>query len=69
MKYTLIAIAVCVIVAATAAYFFSFSFLASIGVFCIAAVSMVLNEILAKWEDQQPGGFLIPNPQKIKKEN
>lgn len=53
-----------IVVAILAAIFCWFSRLPYWVCFLMIAAAMVLNGILAEWEDRQPGGFYNPKPPK-----
>ena len=57
LKYTAIGLAIAAIIGALLSWFSDLPFWAS---FIIVAVAMVLNGILAEYEDNLPGGFNNP---------
>jgi ribose/xylose/arabinose/galactoside ABC-type transport system permease subunit len=67
LKYTAVGLAIAVIIGALISWFSSLPFWAS---FAIVVVSMVLNGVLAEYEDNRPGGFNNPmSGDQIKIEN
>jgi hypothetical protein len=54
LKYTLVWLAISLVIGAIAHFGFGQNFIASA---VIAGVALTLNGLLAEWEDRQPGGF------------
>jgi hypothetical protein len=44
-----------------------FSYLAAVGITIFGLLCILANGLLATWEDERPGGFNNPLPQKSKK--
>jgi hypothetical protein len=67
MRYTVIFLSICFAVAVIGGYLFSLTLFWGVVLFFILIAAGVINGILADWEDNNPGGFMNPDPAPDKK--